>query len=340
MTMITDLHKFMVELSSALALSHRELLTIILKAPTSYKVYSIPKKSGGQRVIAQPARQTKYVQNVLIEKYLTKLPVHECASAYKKGASIKKNAYAHKENIFLAKFDLENFFNSITLNDLQLHFKRHLSEYLDPQAQSLMAICCCVASTDRSQRVLSVGAPTSPMLSNSIMYEFDKEIYDWCIARNITYTRYADDLTFSTNEKNISFEIEKKLLRTLQLLKYPALNLNSKKTIYSSKKNKRRITGLIIDNENKISLGRERKRSISAMIHKFSIGVLPSEELAKLQGLLGLAEDVEPLFNSRMRAKYGHQIISAILSHRAPPKKIGRNADVIQLLNIRKFTEL
>ncbi len=317
-------HDLVAELSSALSLSPSELLLLAARAPHSYKIYTIDKKTGGKRTIAQPARQTKYIQNLLIEKVLKNLPVHECAAAYQPGSSIKKNAIKHKDNAYLAKFDLIDFFGSITNKDLTSHFNNYLLDKIDSKFFNLIARFCCITYKGQQGYVLSIGAPTSPLLSNSVMYEFDVLMHNWCHERNITYTRYADDLTFSSNSKDVSFVIEEKIVELLNTLKYPKLQLNRKKTVYSSKKNQRRITGLIITNEGKISLGRERKRTISAMIHKFSLGQLSAEDLSRLQGLLGLAEDVEPIFSSRMRAKYGIKIISEIFQHRAPPQKINR----------------
>lgn len=82
------------------ALEPHQFRRIALRAPYTYKTYTIPKKNGGARVISQPARETKYIQSWLIENIFKKLPVHSAAAAYVKGASIKKNASAHKDNPF------------------------------------------------------------------------------------------------------------------------------------------------------------------------------------------------------------------------------------------------
>lgn len=314
---------FLLELASELALSPAELVLLVARAPYSYKSYPVDKKSGnGKRIISQPARQTKHIQNALLESILKSLPVHECASAYQKGSSIKKNALAHAGNAYLSKFDIVDFFGSISEEDLIEHFKIHLGEQVDPKHFKLIARCCTISYKGANKFVLSVGAPTSPLLSNSIMHEFDTSMQAWCLERGITYTRYADDLTFSTNTKDISFEIEARIVEILKALNYPRLQINQKKTVYASRKNQRRVTGLIISNEGSISLGRDKKRVISAMIHRFTQGKLPEQELAYLQGIMGLAKDVEPLFLSRMRAKYGVNAISSVLQYRAPPKEI------------------
>ena len=304
------------DLQSSLGISEYLLNRLVQRAPYSYKVYTIPKRSGGQRTIAQPAKETKFIQHWLIQNIFSQLPVHECASAYKVGASIKKNANAHKSHSYITKLDFKDFFPSITSNDLVKHLSIHLGNSLGTQDIQDIARISCIRLPGKSDLCLSVGAPSSPVLSNSIMFGFDSEVFAWCNKNGITYTRYADDLTFSTSTKNVSSDIEPFVRGIVQKLAYPSLSLNSKKTTHLSKKHQRRITGIIINNEGNISLGRNRKREVSALIHKFSLGILPEPEIFRLQGLLGFAKDVEPLFVARMRGKYTSKLIEEILQKR------------------------
>ena len=91
---------------------------------------------------------------------------------------------------------------------------------------------------------------------------------------------------------------------------------SDEKTVHLSKKYQRRVTGLIINNLNQISLGRDRKREISALIHKYSLNHLPDDEIFRLQGLLGFASDVEPDFFSRMNVRYGNQLVHELFQKR------------------------
>lgn len=297
-------------------LSGAQLDRLIVRSPHTYKIYTIPKRSGGVRIIAQPARETKYIQNWLISNIFGHLPIHECAAAYKTGASIKANATAHSTNQYISKFDFESFFGSIKAIDLVNHLLRHLGKDLSPLDINNISRLSCISPKDGTGLCLSIGAPSSPILSNSIMYEFDVKIHQWCNVRGITYTRYADDLTFSSNVKGICSEIEPAILETIHGLPYPRLNLNQKKTIHLSKKNQRRITGLIINNEGDVSIGRARKRMISALIHRFSLGDLKVQETYNLQGLLGFSKDIEPGFILRMKEKYGTKVINDIFQIR------------------------
>ncbi|MCC7595911.1 RNA-directed DNA polymerase [Janthinobacterium sp. FW305-129] len=300
----------------SLGISTTQLDRIIQRSPFTYKIYTIKKRSGGYRTIAQPAKETKFIQNWLIENIFSTFPVHECASAYKNGASILKNAELHKKGEFLSKYDFKDFFSSIKVKDLVLFFTHQLAHRFSKLDILRMAQISCVRHTELSGLCLSIGAPSSPILSNAIMYDFDAKIYEWCNKNNISYSRYADDLTFSTNELGRSDEITSLVNAAILENKIVKLQINKKKTVHLSKKYQRRITGLIITNSNIVSIGRSRKREISTLIHKFSLNMLSDDEKYRLQGLLGFSKNIEPLFIERMNVKYGKDLINQIFKIR------------------------
>lgn len=308
------------QITESLLLSEKDVSRLIARAPHTYKKYTIKKKSGGIRWIAQPARETKLIQRFLINNHFRSLPIHSCALAYVSGTSIRKNAEIHAGNAYISKFDFTNFFGSITGKDVLTHLSIHLADQLSlPDLLDITRISC-IANPEQPL-TLSIGAPSSPILSNTVMYEFDQLIHTWACAHDISYSRYADDLTFSSNQKNIQQRIEEQLLLTLAKIQYPRLSLNREKTIHASKKNGRRVTGVTISTEGNISLGRDRKREISSLVHKYSLSCLSSSEIERTQGLLGYALDIEPLFVSRLRGKYGEKIVTALLRHRTQPIK-------------------
>jgi len=300
-------------IGAELGIQKAALNRLIARSPYTYKTYVIPKKSGGRRVIAQPARETKYIQNWLICNVLDALPLHKSATAYAKGSSIKKNAKEHRSSSYIVKLDFKDFFTSIKGDHIKSHLMRHLGGALTEQDIDDIIRICCIRHKNGSPLCLSIGAPSSPLISNSIMYEFDTLVSQWCLEGKINYTRYADDLTFSTSEDGISSLIEKEVRDTARKLEYPAIRFNTKKTTHLSKRHQRRITGIVINNEGRLSLGRDRKRMISSLVHKYKIGILTGDQIFQLQGLLGFAKDVEPLFLARLRGKYGAETISTIL---------------------------
>jgi RNA-directed DNA polymerase len=299
---------------------HPILVQLILKrAPHTYKKYHIKKRNGGKRLIAQPAKETKLIQRWLVKNVFKDLPIHSAAMAYRDNISIADNAVIHANNPYLVKADFSNFFNSIKISDIKVCLEAYLSDKFSEKDISKIAEVCCFSNAD-GELCLSVGAPSSPSLSNILMFEFDRILGDWCDAHEVLYTRYADDLTFSTKARGVSEDIIPFVREVLNELTYPKITLNEDKTVHSSKKFRREVTGLILDNTGKVSLGRERKREISALIHRFKLGVLEDEKAYKLQGLLGFANDAEPDFIIRMRQKYGDECLTSIFSLRKPGK--------------------
>jgi RNA-directed DNA polymerase len=312
--------ELVLKLQEELGVTGEQFVRLVARAPYAYKTYEIAKRSGGTRTIAQPARETKFIQSWLIEHVFSTLPINEHATAYSEGSSISKNADAHRQNSFIAKFDFSNFFPSITYDNLVVHFSRHLSKIASLDDIKIIARIACIKSKTTDRLHLSIGAPSSPILSNSIMFEFDSVVATWCASNEIIYTRYADDLAFSTNTAGSTAKIEAFIRQTLKNIEYPLLRINSKKTVQISKKFQRRITGLVINNDGEISLGRDRKREISSLVHKFKLGILSPEEAFRLQGLLGFAKGVEPQFLVRLRSKYTADVVDSILKLRKPIK--------------------
>jgi RNA-directed DNA polymerase len=160
--------------------------------------------------------------------------------------------------------------------------------------------------------VLSVGAPSSPLVSNLVMYSFDKRIQLLCDINDVSYTRYADDLTFSTNAKGRLVEVLKQIRVILKAMFGKSIQINESKTVFSSKGHNRHVTGVTLTNNNRLSLGRDKKRYISALIHKYKFNKLDEDDIQHLKGLLSHARHIEPDFISRMMTKYGKDCLLKI----------------------------
>lgn len=303
------------KIAKSLGMSYTDISKIIKTAPHRYKVYNIPKKNPNKyRTIAQPAREVKLLQNWIIENVLCNYSIHEAASAYITGKGIKDNAMRHVKNNYMLKLDFKEFFPSIIPRDFIAYTKRYFHEvYDDKDIEDMCRILFWFNKAERKLQ-LSIGAPSSPTVSNILMFDFDNIINNFCINNNINYTRYADDLIFSTMEKNLLKDVELLVRDVCSHLPYPSLKINEDKTLHISKKNKRIVTGLVISNDNKVSLGRERKRQLRAKIHHYSLGQLDMKEVASLKGYLSFALDVEPKFIERMKKKYSNSVIDSIFA--------------------------
>ena len=274
-----------------------DLEYLVRSAPYRYKVYEIAKRQTGKtRTIAQPAREVKRLQYWVITCILKNYPIHPAALAYRKGKSILNNAKAHVRKRYLLKLDFTDFFHSIKANDFRNFIEGHDPRELDDSDIEYLTRILFWRMTRGRDLILSIGAPSSPMLSNILLYEFDQRVAEYYKSIGVTYTRYADDLTFSTNRKNMLGDVEKKIDEICSKLPYPRLRLNREKRVHASKATSRRVTGLVLSNDGSISLGHERKRYIHAAVHHFKHGKLTAAETKALAGLLAFVHSVEPKF--------------------------------------------
>jgi len=297
-------------LSNKSGLTEEELLKVIINGSNKYKVYSIPKRSHGKRIIAHPSKKLKNIQKYLLK--VINFPNHTSAMAYEKGTSIKKNAIVHSKNQFLLKMDLAEFFNSITPEIFWGAFSKHFK--VEPtEIDTYLINNILFWHRDNQELVLSVGAPTSPKISNFCMLEFDKIVFDFCQKSYITYTRYADDMTFSTNIREILFDIPNFIESLLFYLFGSAISINYSKTVFSSKAHNRHVTGVTITNEGNLSLGRKRKRYIKHLIYQFTQSKIDKATTFHLKGLIAFASDIEPSFVISLKSKYGEVVLNEIM---------------------------
>lgn len=300
------------QLAKKLNKSELEVTHFLLNAPKKYKVYSIPKRTSGYRIIAQPSKELKEYQRKYLE--LQQLPIHVAAMAYREGISIKQNAIAHKNNPYLLKLDLENFFNSIS-NDLFWRVWESIQPLPSFQDQKALEqlLFWCPSKTTGGSLVLSIGAPSSPLVSNFFMYHFDIAISEICDNKGITYTRYADDLTFSTKTKMVLFEVPQIVKGLLENEFGDSIKINKKKTRFSSKAHNRHVTGITLNNDGKLSLGRQQKRYIKHLVHQVQLGCLSEEDRFHLKGLLAFTKHIEPMFLQSLKKKYSVELITQII---------------------------
>jgi retron-type reverse transcriptase len=302
-------------LCSELSASKQEISQFALSAPKKYKVYTIPKRTSGKRTIAHPAKKLKEYQRaltILLEQFL---PVHNAAFAYRKNIGIKQNAKQHLKSKYLLKMDFKNFFHSIH-PDLFFSIIEKQEIDLTKEDYYLLAqlLFWCPSKRSGGKLILSVGAPSSPFISNAIMFFFDQDLSKICKEECIAYTRYADDITFSTNIKNKLFDVPD-LVKKLLFEHFDGfITINESKTVFSSKSHNRHVTGVTLSNDGNLSIGRQRKRYISSLIHKLSINQLPAEDAYYLQGLFAFACNIEPTFKHRMIKKYSSELINQIVT--------------------------
>jgi RNA-directed DNA polymerase len=285
-------------------LSRDELLRLIRTAPSRYKVHEIEKRNGrGKRTIAQPTAEIKLLQRFLLQKFVASLPVSDAAKAYRTGQGIIDHATAHAKNRYLLKLDFKDFFPSIKAGD----FVKHLYKYSDLKSEDAKSLSRLFFWRPKGQRalLLSIGAPSSPAISNTLMFDFDTKLTAYCAVNGITYTRYADDLALSTNQPNVLFDAHKFVMALCKGMRSPKLMLNDEKSVFTSKKHHRQLTGLTLSNEGKASIGREKKREIRAMAHHYKLGNLKPEDRSKLRGWIAFTMSVDKAFVQTIEKSVG-----------------------------------
>lgn len=304
--------KFLDTLSQKSGFSTADILRVANNGPNRYKVFLIPKRSGGTRKIAQPARELKHLQRSVVEILSPFLAVHPSATAYQLGKGILQNASPHRLNDHILKLDFVDFFGTLTDQDF---FILCLSKIdgLEPPDIAVLKNLLFWKDRERPGLRLSIGAPSSPFLSNVMMFEIDAKISDYCFRRSITYTRYADDLTFSSSSKDELRDVLAFTKQTISGITRPRLSLNEKKTTFVSKRFSRRVTGLVLSNQGNVSIGHNKKRILRAKLHRFKLGQLSADEIDQLRGYLAFSKSVDPAFITSMEKKYGADLLRTVL---------------------------
>lgn len=284
---------------------------IMVTAPVRYKTFFIPKRNGELRQISQPAREVKLVQRAFSEIILKKLPVHPCATAYIDRKSILHNAQPHAGHGQIVKMDFKNFFPSIRRVDW-IHYCQENSIF-DSQIDADLSSSLLFQKNKNSGLMrLAIGAPSSPILSNILMYNFDYLVSKAVLKDHVTYTRYADDMTFSAPRTGHLVNVVRIVKSVCRSLNYPRVEINENKTVYATAKYKRAVTGLILTNDGRVTIGRDQKRLIRAMVHHAINTNLTKEALERLAGNLAYINSVEPAFMETLTRKYGAENIQRI----------------------------
>ena len=227
-----------------------------------YRTYELPKKSGGKRTITVPSPALKRLQRHLLDNGFDEIPLHPAAMGFRKGRSIKDNAEKHTGKEVVANVDIHKFFPS-TRYQLILHACRILCDGgISPRAARLVAEICSYSGA------LPTGAPTSPAIANIILRAADQAIGTVAERVGVSYTRYADDLTFSGDDAAIAV-----LPFAREVLTQLDYQLDDKKTNLYRRGRRQLVTGLVVNE--KPNLPRRLRRKLRAAVHSRLSGKEP-----------------------------------------------------------------
>lgn len=269
---------------------------------SQYQIFTIPKRSSGERVICAPKPRLYMDQVALRTLFQNEFSAlyHTSAFAYCKGRSIKHCIARHQANQskWFLKLDFENFFGNTSKEFVlrQLAKIAPFSEVMaDPSGKEAIIKAIDICFLDNG---LPQGTPISPMLTNLIMIPFDHAISNLLHKHGFVYTRYADDIQISHRKKFNPGEIVNlvKIIMREQQLPY---KIKSEKTRFGSSSGRNWNLGLMLNGENHITIGHEEHKRMKARLHSFMMDELNDkpwslEDTQRLAGQLAYFEFIEP----------------------------------------------
>jgi len=249
-----DLNKFLAitnfeELAHFLGIESGKLKYLLYHLNTGIRYYTfdVKKRNGERRQIHSPTQPIKDLQ-LRLKEYLSDASVPKnCVHGFCAEKSIMTNARQHIRRKVIVNLDLTNFFSSINFGRVRGMFMSRPFNFNPEVATSLAQLCC-------NNGALPQGAPTSPVISNIICRKLDNELLNLARSIRFTYTRYADDITFSSNKNHIPEAIGKIVTNKLilsgeleQIITRNGFEVNYSKLRYALKNNRQEVTGIVVN---------------------------------------------------------------------------------------------
>jgi len=267
------------ELASAMGITVNELRFLAFARSTSkvthYVQFTLPKKSGGERLISAPMARLKRVQHWILEQLLAGQWVHDAAHGFRKDRSIVSNAQPHVGAEVVINLDLKDFFPTVTYKRVKGLF-RSLG-----YSESVATLCALLCTEPRevavdvdgeryhvavTERFLPQGAPTSPAITNLLCRALDARLSRIAEKLGYRYTRYADDLTFSgPRESNPG-----RLMRRIHwVVEHEGFTVHPGKTRVFRKARRQEVTGVVVNETCSVSRDTLKKfRAVLFQIEK------------------------------------------------------------------------
>lgn len=302
-------------LAEQLSLSKGFLYFLTYKKQYCYTEKSIPKKDGSERILYVPSFSLKVVQRWILREILEKIDVTEQAMAFVPGRNgLRENAEYHRKNIFLLEMDISSFFDSIHEDKVYNLFCS--IGYNAKVAAALTNLCTY-------EGMLPQGAVTSPYIANLLCYHLDKRIDGYCSRRDVVYTRYADDLSFSCNDRARLNGMEGFIK---YIVRDEGFVVNEKKTRYFSNDVKKTIVGVTINN-GEIHADKELKRTLRSMIaHSIADGDYTKND--EIRGMIAYINSIENGYREKI-CEYINKLVNK--------NEFRMNSFIVQKYNDNKF---
>lgn len=274
-------------------------------AVVHYHRFEIPKKTGGTRLISAPKTALAQAQRWVLDTILSELDIEDTAHGFVRGRSIVTGAAPHAGRAVVINLDLKDFFPSITFRRVKGLFA---SFGYGEQVATVLALLCTepprvateldgkIFHIALGQRQLPQGACTSPALTNLLCRKLDRRLSGLCAKLDFAYTRYADDLTLSGDDRTSVYSLLRLVRR---IVKEEGFVENQAKTRVMHRGRRQEVTGLTVNETPNLS--RKERRRLRAVLHNVARDGLehnnrydhPSFE-AYLKGRVAFATMVDP----------------------------------------------
>jgi len=250
-------------------------------APTKYTLFEITKRNGGVRKISAPSpdlrllqrRLSDLLQNCIEEINETHKRKGDMAHGFKRKKSIITNAKKHQKRRYVLNIDLEDFFPSINFGRVRGFFTKDANFMLHPKVATILAQIAC------HENALPQGSPCSPAISNLIGHVLDIHLSKLASTTGCTYSRYADDITFSTNKQVFPLDVAKPVVgethkweagdKLKAAVLHAGFAINSKKTRMQYRNSRQSVTGLLVNR--KVNIRAEYRKTVRAMAQRLFI---------------------------------------------------------------------
>ncbi len=289
---------------------------ITLNEFRNYSFYGYKKEN---KILTKEAKELydyhKFIEKIIIE-YIN---VNQCVYSYSKNKSIYEAIFLHKDSKYFFKTDIQNFFSSIDSKLIEQIIKSNIDKIPVSDVENYLDnIIKLITFND----ILPVGFTTSPKLSNIILSLFDDEIELYCKKNNIIYTRYSDDLIFSSNNHTMLENLRNIIQIKLKEHYEDRFSLNDKKTIFLDKTNKIFLLGMVITPQGHVTVDKNIKQNIKQLIYFYKNDKTKYQNhlekyydgsKSKAYGKLNYIYEIDKDFIIYLRKKYGNYIIDQFL---------------------------
>jgi retron-type reverse transcriptase len=291
---------------------HSEAATV-----THYVRFQVPKKSGGMRELSAPHRDLAAAQQWILMRILEKIPTHDAAHGFVPGRGTMSNAVPHVGRAVVVNLDLKDFFPSISFPRVKGIFQ---DLGFSPAVATILGLLCTECPRRKIEyggrlfhvatgtRGLPQGACTSPALSNLLARRLDARLKGLADKLGFTYTRYADDLTFSGPVETVS-RTGYLLTRVRHIIASENLTVNETKTRVQRQNARQTVTGIVVNKRPNVS--RRTTKRLRAILHQARTGGLTAQNREQrdnfvdwLGGMIAYVQMVNPEKGRRLRERF------------------------------------